>query len=46
MASTSKGKGAVKTVCWNKHYNRFYTKQQNKLVRRDGKKQIKEEQEK
>lgn len=41
MASASKGKGAVKTVQWWKHL-REWKKVQNKLVRRNGKKIIKE----
>ena len=42
MASSSKGKGSVKTVEWWKHL-RDRKRAQNKLVRRDGKKEIKEE---
>lgn len=42
MASSSKSKGAVKTVEWWKHL-RDRKRAQNKLVRRDGKKQIEEE---
>lgn len=43
MASSSKGKGGVKTVEWWKHL-RGRKKDQNKMVRQDGKKQIKEQQ--
>jgi len=42
MASSSKSKGAVKTVQWWKHL-REYKRAQNKLVRRDGKKTIQKE---
>ena len=42
MASSSKSKGSVKTVEWWKHL-RYRKRDQNKLVRKDGKKQIKEE---
>jgi hypothetical protein len=42
MASSSKGKGSVKTVQRWKHL-RDWKKPQNKRVRKDGKKQIKEE---
>lgn len=42
MASSSKGKGAVKTVEWWKHL-RFLKRTQNKRVRKDGKKQIDDE---
>lgn len=40
MSSVSKGKGAVKTKQWAKHLRPFGKKEQNRLVRRDGKKQI------
>lgn len=40
MASSGKGKGSVKTVEWWKHL-RDMKRAQNKLVRRDGKKQAK-----
>ena len=43
MASASKGKGSVKTVEWWKHL-RWRKRDQNRLVRNDGKKQIREEQ--
>ena len=39
MASSSKGKGSVKPVEWWKHL-RWRKRDQNKLVRKDGKKQI------
>lgn len=39
MASSSKGKGSVKSVEWWKHL-RKRKRDQNKLVRQDGKKQI------
>jgi hypothetical protein len=39
VASSSKGKGSVKTVEWWKHL-RWRKKDQNKIVRKDGKKQI------
>lgn len=42
VASSSKSKGSVKTVEWWKHL-RDRKRAQNKLVRRDGKKQIEEE---
>jgi hypothetical protein len=42
MASASKGKGGVKTVEWWKHL-RDRKRAQNKLVRQDGKREIKEE---
>lgn len=42
MASSSKRKGSVKTVEWWKHL-KFRKRDQNKLVRQDGKKQIKEQ---
>jgi hypothetical protein len=41
MASSSKRKGSVKTLEWWKHL-RYRKREQNKLVRRDGKKQIQE----
>lgn len=40
MASSSKGKGSVKTKFWNKHHNKWQKKVQEKAVREDGKKQI------
>ena len=43
MASSSKMRGAVKTVEWAKHLRPFGKKQQNRVVREDGKKQIKNE---
>ena len=43
MASSSKGKGSVKTVEWWKHL-RYMKRCQNKLVREDGKKRCKEDQ--
>ena len=43
MASASKGKGSVKTVEWKVHLRPFGKKRQNKRVREDGKKQIKEQ---
>lgn len=43
MASSSKGKGSVKTVEWWKHLRPFNKRRQNKKVREDGKKQIEEE---
>ena len=46
MASTSKGKGAVKTRSWNKHMKPEGKRMAAKDVRRDGKKQIKEDGEK
>lgn len=42
MASSSKGKGSVKTLEWWKHL-RWRKRDQNKLVRKDGKRQIAEE---
>jgi hypothetical protein len=42
MASASKGKGFVKTVQWWKHL-RDWKRPQNKRVRQDGKKEIKEQ---
>ncbi len=39
MASSSKGKGSVKTVEWWKHL-RDRKRAQNRLVREDGKEQI------
>jgi hypothetical protein len=42
MASSSKGKGSVRTLEWWKHL-RHRKREQNKLVRRDGKKQIAKE---
>lgn len=42
MASSSKGKGAVKTRFWNKHHRKWHKKIQEKLVRADAKKQINE----
>lgn len=39
MASSSKGKGSVKTVEWWKHL-RDRKRAQNRLVRKDGKDQI------
>jgi hypothetical protein len=42
MASSSKSKGSVRTVEWWKHL-RDRKRAQNKLVRRDGKKQIAEQ---
>ena len=41
MASASKGKGGVKAVEWWKHLRRR-KRDQNKLVRKDGKKKTKE----
>ena len=41
MASSSGRKGGVKTLEWWKHL-RYRKSEQNKLVRRDGKKQIRE----
>lgn len=41
MASAGKGKGWVKTVEWWKHLRKFNKRRQNKKVRKDGKKQIK-----
>ena len=43
MASSSKGKGSVKTRFWNKHHNKWEKRVQEKLVREDGKKQIRKE---
>lgn len=40
MASCSKGKGSVKTVEWSDHPR---DRNQNKRVRKDGKKRIREE---
>lgn len=40
MASSSKRKGSVKTVEWWRHL-RWRKKDQSRLVRQDGKKQIK-----
>jgi hypothetical protein len=45
MASTSKGKGAIKTRSWNKHLKKDGKKEHNKAVRRDSKKLSKEEDE-
>jgi hypothetical protein len=42
MASSSKGKGWVKTLQWWKHL-RDWKRPQNKKVRKDGKKQIDDE---
>jgi len=42
MASSSKSKGSVKTVQWWKHL-RDWKRPQNKRVRQDGKREIKEE---
>ena len=42
MASSSKSKGSVKTVEWWKHL-RYRKRDQNKLVRKDGKKKIDQE---
>jgi hypothetical protein len=42
VASSSKSKGSVRTVEWWKHL-RDRKRAQNKLVRRDGKKQIAEQ---
>ena len=42
MASSSKGKGSVNTLQWWKHL-KSWKRPQNKLVRKDGKKQIKKE---
>lgn len=42
MASSSKGKGSVKTVEWWKHL-RDRKRAQNRLVREDGKEQIETE---
>lgn len=42
MASSSKGKGSVKTVEWWKHL-RDRKRAQNRLVREDGKEQIQNE---
>lgn len=39
MASASKGKGSVRTVEWWKHL-RWRKRDQNKLVRQDGKQEI------
>jgi len=44
MASSSKSKGGVRTLEWWKHL-RDRKKDQNKLVRQDGKKQVKNESE-
>jgi hypothetical protein len=44
MASSSKGKGSVKTVEWWKHL-RHMKRTQNKVVRNDGKEQIRKAQE-
>lgn len=41
MASSGKGKGSVKTVEWWKHL-KWRKRDQNKVVRKDGKHQIKE----
>lgn len=43
MASSSKGKGSIKTCEWWKHLRPFNKRRQNKAVRRDGKKQTKED---
>tara|TARA_B100001059_G_C17741987_1_gene532200 strand:- start:741 stop:974 length:234 start_codon:yes stop_codon:yes gene_type:complete len=43
MSSSSKGKGSVKTKFWNKHHNKWQKKAQEKAVREDGKKQIRNE---
>jgi hypothetical protein len=40
MASSSKGKGSVKTIGWAKHLRPIGKKFQNKVVRNDGKKRI------
>ena len=42
MASSSKRKGSVKVVEWWKHL-RYRKRNQNKLVRQDGKNQIRKE---
>ncbi len=42
MASASKRRGSVKTLEWWKHM-RWRKRGQNKLVRRDGRKQIREQ---
>ena len=42
MASTAKGKGAVKTKEWAKHLRPHGKRQAAKDVRKDGKKQIKD----
>ena len=42
MASSGKGKGSVKTVEWWKHLRPFGKKRQNKKVREDGKKKIRD----
>jgi len=42
MSSSSKRKGSVKTRFWNKHLNKWQKKVQEKAVREDGKKQIKD----
>ena len=42
MASSSKGKGSVKTIGWAKHLRPIGKKFQNKAVRNDGKKKINE----
>ena len=42
MASSSKGKGSVKTREWAKHLRPYGKKCQNKVVRNDGKKKINE----
>ena len=44
MASSAKGKGSVKTVEWWKHL-RDQKRTQNKIVRNDGKDQIRKAQE-
>lgn len=43
MASSSKSKGAIKTNCWRDHLRPFFKRLQNKAVRRNGKKQTKDE---
>jgi len=43
MSSSSKRKGSVKTRFWNKHLNKWQKKVQEKAVREDGKKQIKDQ---
>jgi hypothetical protein len=42
MSSSAKGKGSVKTREWAKHLRPLGKKLQNKLVRNDGKKRIRE----
>lgn len=37
MASSSKRKGAIKSVCWNQHMGTFLRKRQNKKLRKASK---------